>query len=31
MLGSWLGLQAGWVAIFGSAAWARLGDADITS
>jgi ABC-2 type transport system permease protein len=30
-LGSWLGLQAGWIAIFGSAAWARLGDADITS
>jgi ABC-2 type transport system permease protein len=31
MLLSWLGLQAGWVAIFGSAAWARLADADVTS
>jgi ABC-2 type transport system permease protein len=27
----WLGVQACYVALFGSAAWARVGDADITS
>jgi ABC-2 type transport system permease protein len=27
----WLGLQACYVALFGSAAWARIGEADITS
>ncbi|HEX3612775.1 MAG TPA: ABC transporter permease [Sporichthyaceae bacterium] len=30
-LGSWLWLQVGYVALFGTAAWARLGGADITS
>jgi ABC-2 type transport system permease protein len=27
----WLGVQVCYVALFGSAAWARLSDADITS
>jgi ABC-2 type transport system permease protein len=31
MLDTWLLLQAGYVALFGSAAWAKLGGADITS
>lgn len=30
-LGSWLGLQAGYVALFGALAWARFSTADITS